>query len=120
MIHRLSPTRFCSVTTGLATVAAAKPSKGREWKVRRCPHCRAQFGYDSKVQPQLLAQEGLSSHTLPVIPAKTLWLSFPTQLLLRLEYAQVQDLGPSAFLFVYEGAKIYLSHFQSSSHPVRA
>lgn len=46
-------------------------------KVRRCPHCRAQFDYDSKVQPQLLAQEGLSSRTFPSSPARTLWLSFP-------------------------------------------
>lgn len=65
----LSPTWCCSATTGLAMVAAAKPSKGREWKMR-CPHCRAQFGYDSKVQPQLLAQEGLSSHTLSYHPCK--------------------------------------------------
>lgn len=72
--------QICSATTGLAMAADPKPSQameGKEGKVRRCLHCKAEFGYDLKVQPQLLAHEGLSSHTLPFIPAKTLWLSSP-------------------------------------------
>lgn len=89
-------------------------------KVRRCPHCRAQFGYDSKVQPQLLAQEGLSSRTFPSSLQEHSGFPSQTQLLLRLESAQMQDLGPSAFLSVYKAVKRYLSPFQSSSHPVWA
>lgn len=101
--------QICSATTGLAMAAAPKSSKGREGKVRRRPHCRA-------VWLQLLGQERFYSHTLSFIPAKADVPSL-TQLLLRLEAEQMQDLGPSAFLSVYEAVKRYLSHFQSSSHP---
>lgn len=101
--------QMCSATTGLAMAAAPKPSKGREGE--KMSPLQGTVWLDSKVQPQLLAQEGLSSCTFPSSLQKHSGFPSQTQLLLRLESAQMQDLGPSAFLSVYEAVKRYLSHF---------